>query len=72
VLGVTEVSVTGRYSARSTPELIALPGTGCSSPLPGSEERDSVDRFTTAFAASDLAGVDALLSDDALLTMHPG
>ena len=55
-----------------TLEAVAPPGHPELAPLPGShEERELVDRFTTAFEAGDIAGVVALLSDDALLTMPP-
>jgi RNA polymerase sigma-70 factor (ECF subfamily) len=41
-------------------------------PVPGSrEERQLVERFTTAFEGGDIAGVVALLTDDAQLTMPP-
>ena len=73
MLGVTEVSVNRTlHRARKSLEEIATPGRPELAPLPGSrEERELVDRFTTAFEAGDIAGVVALLSDDALLTMPP-
>jgi RNA polymerase sigma-70 factor (ECF subfamily) len=73
MLGVTEVSVNRTlHRARKTLEQIAPPGEWELAPLPGSrEERELVDRFTTAFEAGDIAGVVTLLSDDALLTMPP-
>jgi RNA polymerase sigma-70 factor (ECF subfamily) len=73
MLGVTEVSVNRTlHRARKTLVQIAPPGERELAPLPGSrEERELVDRFTTAFEAGDIAGVVALLSDDALLTMPP-
>jgi RNA polymerase sigma-70 factor (ECF subfamily) len=73
MLGVTEVSVNRTLQrARKTLEQLAPPGQRELAPLPGSrEELELVDRFTTAFEAGDIAGVVALLSDDALLTMPP-
>jgi RNA polymerase sigma-70 factor (TIGR02960 family) len=73
MLGVTEVSVNRTlHRARKSLEQVAPPGQRELAPLPGSRgERDLVDRFTTAFEAGDIAGVVALLSDDALLTMPP-
>jgi RNA polymerase sigma-70 factor (TIGR02960 family) len=73
MLGVTDVSVNRALQrARKTLEAVALPGHRELAPLPGShEERELVDGFTTAFEAGDIAGVVALLSDDALLTMPP-
>ena len=73
MLGVTEVSVNGTLQrARKTLETVAPPGQREHAPLPGSrEELELVDRFATAFEAGDIAGVVALLSDDALLTMPP-
>jgi len=73
MLGVTEVSVNRTlHHARKRLEQVAPPGQREHAPLPGSrEEREIVDRFTTAFEAGDIAGVVALLSDDALLTMPP-
>jgi len=73
MLGVTEVSVNRTLQrARKTLEQLAPPGERELAPLPGSrEELELVDRFTTAFEAGDIAGVVALLSDDALLTMPP-
>jgi len=73
MLGVTEVSVNRTLQrARKTLETVAPPGQREHAPLPGSREKlELVDRFTTAFEAGDIAGVVALLSDDALLTMPP-
>ena len=48
------------------------PGTLADTPLPDSpEERALVARFATAFQSGDVAGVIALLTDDALMTMPP-
>jgi RNA polymerase sigma-70 factor (ECF subfamily) len=48
------------------------PGTLADAPLPDSpEERALVARFATAFQSGDVAGVIALLTDDALMTMPP-
>ena len=73
MLGITEVSVNRNLQrARGNLEQSTRPGMRELAPLPGSrEERELVDRFTTAFEAGDIAGVVALLSDDALLTMPP-
>jgi RNA polymerase sigma-70 factor (TIGR02960 family) len=73
MLGVTDVSVNRTLQrARKTLEQVAPPGRPELVPLPRSrQERELVDRFTTAFEAGDIAGVVALLSDDALLTMPP-
>jgi RNA polymerase sigma-70 factor (ECF subfamily) len=73
MLDVTEVSVNRTLQrARKTLETVAPPGQREHAPLPGSrEELELIDRFTTAFEAGDIAGVVALLSDDALLTMPP-
>ena len=73
MLDVTEVSVNRTLQrARKTLDTVVPPGQREHAPLPGSrEERELVDRFTTAFEAGDIAGVVALLSDDALLTMPP-
>jgi RNA polymerase sigma-70 factor (ECF subfamily) len=73
MLGVTEVSVNRTlHRARKTLEQVAPRGRRELAPLPGSrEERELVDRFTTAFEAGDIAGLVTLLSDDALLTMPP-
>lgn len=73
MLSVTEVSVNRTlHRARKGLEQVVPPGRPELAPLAGSrEERELVDRFTTAFEAGDVAGVVALLSDDALLTMPP-
>jgi RNA polymerase sigma-70 factor (ECF subfamily) len=58
--------------ARKTLDAVAQPGQREHAPLSGSrEELELVDRFTTAFEAGDIAGVVALLSEGALLTMPP-
>jgi RNA polymerase sigma-70 factor (TIGR02960 family) len=50
----------------------AAPDGLAAAPLPGSrEERALVARFATAFESGDVAGVIALLTDDALMTMPP-
>jgi RNA polymerase sigma-70 factor (TIGR02960 family) len=73
MLSVTEVSVNRTLQrARKNLDQSARPSMRELAPLPGSrEELKLVDRFTTAFEAGDIAGVVALLSDDALLTMPP-
>jgi RNA polymerase sigma-70 factor (TIGR02960 family) len=73
MLGVTEVSVNrALHRARAALERAVPAGQREVAPLPGSrEERELVGRFTAAFEAGDVAGVVALLSGDALLTMPP-
>jgi RNA polymerase sigma-70 factor, ECF subfamily len=73
MLGVTEVSVhRALQRARQGLERAMPPGQRDVAQLPGSrEERELVGRFTAAFEAGDVAGVVALLTDDALLTMPP-
>jgi RNA polymerase sigma-70 factor (ECF subfamily) len=73
MLGVTEVSVhRALQRAREGLERAMPPGQRDIAQLPGSrEERELVGRFTAAFEAGDVAGVVALLTDDALLTMPP-
>jgi RNA polymerase sigma-70 factor (ECF subfamily) len=73
MLGVTEVSVNRALQrARQAVERVVPPGRRDIAPLPGSAaERELVARFTTAFEAGDIAGVVALLTGDAVLTMPP-
>src|SRR5919197_79802 len=73
MLGATEVAVNRLlHRARHAMDRDAGPGTLAEAPLPGSrEERALVARFATAFEAGDVAGVIALLTDDALMTMPP-
>ena len=73
MLGITEVSVNRTlHRARKSLAEISPPGEQELAPLPVShEERQLVDRFTTAFEAGDIDGVVALLSENALLTMPP-
>jgi RNA polymerase sigma-70 factor (TIGR02960 family) len=73
MLGVTEVAVNRALQrARSSVDRAARPGELEAAPLPHSrEERDLVARFATAFESGDVAGVIALLTDDALMTMPP-
>jgi RNA polymerase sigma-70 factor (TIGR02960 family) len=73
MLGVTEVSVNRALQrARQALERAAPPGQREAAPLPGSrEERELVERFTTAFEAGDVPAIMGLLTDDALLTMPP-
>lgn len=73
MLGTTQIAVNRTLQrARHALERSMPPGQQDTAPLPGSrEERELVARFTTAFEAGDVAGVVALLSDDALLTMPP-
>jgi RNA polymerase sigma-70 factor (TIGR02960 family) len=73
MLGVTEVAVNRTLQrARAALERGAPPGGLEGVPLPGSPaERELLARFAAAFEAGDVAGVVALLSDEALLTMPP-
>jgi RNA polymerase sigma-70 factor (TIGR02960 family) len=73
MIGLTEVAVNRALQrARKTIGDAATPAARELAPLPGSrEERILVARFTEAFEAGDVAGVVALLSEDALLTMPP-
>jgi RNA polymerase sigma-70 factor (TIGR02960 family) len=69
MLGTTETAA-NRLLARARVGLPPLERTDA--PLPeSSEERDLVDRFVHAFESGDIAGVVALLTQDALLTMPP-
>jgi RNA polymerase sigma-70 factor (TIGR02960 family) len=69
MLDVTEASVTSAlHRARTALEPLPVE----QAPLPDSSpERALVARFTEAFEGGDVAGVVALLTDDALLTMPP-
>jgi RNA polymerase sigma-70 factor (ECF subfamily) len=73
MLGVTEVSVNRALQrARLTVDHAVRPGELDAAPLPNSrEERELVARFAAAFESGDVAGVVALLTDDALMTMPP-
>lgn len=73
LLGVTDVAVNRALQrARQEVDRSMPPGQLAAAPLPGTpEEREVVARFTDAFEAGDVAGVVALLTDDALLTMPP-
>jgi RNA polymerase sigma-70 factor, ECF subfamily len=73
MLGATEVAVNRLLQrARRAVDRDARPGTLAEAPLPDSpEERALVTRFATAFQSGDVAGVIALLTDDALMTMPP-
>jgi RNA polymerase sigma-70 factor (TIGR02960 family) len=69
MLQTTETAA-NRLLARAREGLPQLEWTDA--PLPeSSEERHLVDRFVHAFEAGDIAGVLAMLTDDALLTMPP-
>jgi RNA polymerase sigma-70 factor (ECF subfamily) len=69
MLDVSEASVTSAlHRARTALEPVPVE----QAPLPGSPvERALVERFTDAFEGGDVAGVVALLTGDALLTMPP-
>jgi RNA polymerase sigma-70 factor (TIGR02960 family) len=73
MLAATEVAVTRLlHRARREIDRDAPPATVAEAPLPDSpEERALVARFATAFQSGDIAGVVALLTDDALMTMPP-
>jgi RNA polymerase sigma-70 factor (ECF subfamily) len=73
MLGVSEVSVNRALQrARQAVERAVPPGQRDLAPLPGSAaERELVARFTAAFETGDIAGVVALLTGDAVLTMPP-
>jgi RNA polymerase sigma-70 factor (TIGR02960 family) len=73
MLGATEIAVNRLLDrARRAMDRDARPGTLAEAPLPDSpEERALVARFATAFQSGDVAGVIALLTDDAQLTMPP-
>jgi RNA polymerase sigma-70 factor (TIGR02960 family) len=73
MLGATEVAVNRLvHRARRAMDRDARPGTLVEAPLPDSaEEQALVARFATAFQSGDVAGVIALLTDDALMTMPP-
>jgi RNA polymerase sigma-70 factor (TIGR02960 family) len=73
MLGVTDVAVNRALQrARQAVDRWVPPGQRAAAPLPGTPvEREVVARFTDAFEAGDVAGVVALLTDDALLTMPP-
>jgi RNA polymerase sigma-70 factor (TIGR02960 family) len=69
MLGTSDVAA-HRLLSRARERLPPLDRTAA--PLPESrEERELVNRFVRAFEAGDIAGVLALLTDDALLTMPP-
>jgi RNA polymerase sigma-70 factor, ECF subfamily len=72
MIDTTEVAVNRALQRARTAIGDAAPGGRDLAPLPDSrEERELVARFTLAFESGDIAGVVALLSDDALLTMPP-
>jgi RNA polymerase sigma-70 factor (ECF subfamily) len=73
MLDVTEVSVNrSLHRARRSIEQTATPDARDLAPaLASPEERAIVARFVAAFETGDVAGVVALLSHDALLTMPP-
>jgi RNA polymerase sigma-70 factor (TIGR02960 family) len=71
MLGSSEVAVNRLLQrARAALDRSSPPGGLEQAPLPESKA-ERVARFTTAFEAGDVAGVVALLSGDALLTMPP-
>ena len=71
MLDATEIAVNGLLH-RARRAMQPGPGALADTPLPDSpEERALVARFATAFQSGDIAGVIALLTDDALMTMPP-
>jgi RNA polymerase sigma-70 factor (TIGR02960 family) len=73
MLATSEASVTSALQRARVTMASRLPGPDRErAPLPHSaRERDLADRFATAYAADDIDGVIALLTDDAWLTMPP-
>jgi len=73
MLGATEVAVNRLLDrARRAMDHDARPGILAEAPPADSpQERALVERFATAFQSGDVAGVIALLTDDALMTMPP-
>ena len=73
MLDGTEASVNGALNRARSAIATRLPAGGrAEAPLPRSpQERELVGRFADAFQAGDIAGVVALLTDDAWLTMPP-
>ena len=74
LLGVTEESVTSALKRARAASQQRLAGTTGQppAPAPGSaEEQDLVARFTRAFEAGDVAGIVALMTEDAWLRMPP-
>jgi RNA polymerase sigma-70 factor (TIGR02960 family) len=73
MLQTSEASVNSALQRARSTMASRLPGPHTErAPLPRSaRERDLADRFATAYAADDIDGVVALLTDDAWLTMPP-
>jgi RNA polymerase sigma-70 factor (TIGR02960 family) len=73
MLATSEASVTSALQRARVTMASRLPGPDREqAPLPRSaRERDLADRFAAAYAADDIDGVVALLTDDAWLTMPP-
>jgi RNA polymerase sigma-70 factor (TIGR02960 family) len=73
MLDTSEVSINSALQRARTTLDTRMPGRERErAPLPSSpRERELVERFVEAFTASDVAGVVALLTEDALLTMPP-
>jgi RNA polymerase sigma-70 factor (TIGR02960 family) len=73
ILDCTLDTVNGSLKRARTALSALLPADALArAPLPGSAaERDAVGRFTDAFERGDVAGLVALLTDDAWLTMPP-
>ena len=73
MLESTEASVNSALQRARATMASRLPGPGRErAPLPRSaQERQVATRFATAFAANDIDGVVALLTDDAWFTMPP-
>jgi len=72
MLGTTEVSVNSALQRARSTMATQLPRDRERAPLPHSaRERALAERFATAYAADDIDGVVALLTDDAWFTMPP-
>jgi RNA polymerase sigma-70 factor (ECF subfamily) len=72
MLDTSEVSVNSALQRARAALEERLPADRARAPLPRSaRERELVDRFAAAFEADDVAGVIALLTDDAWVTMPP-
>ena len=73
ILGSTDDSVTSALKRARAALRIGLPPDGsCEPPLPGSvQEKQLIERLTLAYENGDVAGIVALFTDDAWLTMPP-
>jgi RNA polymerase sigma-70 factor (TIGR02960 family) len=72
ILRCTEESVTSALKRARATMRTALPHAGEPPPVPGSAaEKQLIDRLTRAYETGDVAGIIALFTDDAWLTMPP-